>query len=120
MDAIGTTGNFSSRSHRSMQHYCIGSPDAQLAKVICQFLDRVHRKLPRGPILKVFSSIIRRNSEVNVALDPLTQKLRTAQLQRVAGKLARLSHSHDSPNRFLASCRSSSVVGPDQTPWLGS
>ncbi len=46
MYVIGTTGNFSNRSYRSMQHYCIGSPDAQLAKVIRQFLYRVHSKLP--------------------------------------------------------------------------
>src|ERR1700737_1709968 len=61
MDAIGTTGNFSNRSHRSMQHYCIGSPDAQLAKVISQFLYRVHSKLPKGPILTVRSSLIPSN-----------------------------------------------------------
>jgi hypothetical protein len=38
MYVIGTTGNFSNRSHRSMQRYCIGSPGAQLARVIRQFL----------------------------------------------------------------------------------
>jgi hypothetical protein len=32
-----------------MQHYCIGSPDALLAKVIHQFLYRVHSKLPSRP-----------------------------------------------------------------------
>ena len=32
-----------------MQHYCIGSPDALLAKVIHQFLYRVHSKPPSRP-----------------------------------------------------------------------
>jgi hypothetical protein len=32
-----------------MQHHCIGSPDALLAKVIHQFLYRVHSKLPSRP-----------------------------------------------------------------------
>jgi hypothetical protein len=63
MDVIGTTGNFSNRSHRNMQHYCIGSPDAELAKVIRQFLYRVQSKLPRGPILTVRSSLIPSNRQ---------------------------------------------------------
>lgn len=45
MDLIGTTGNLSNRSHRGVQHGCIASPDAQLAKVVCQLLCRVHGEL---------------------------------------------------------------------------
>src|SRR5438309_2145588 len=42
MYLVRTTGNFSNRSHRGVHR--IGSPDAQLAKIICQFLCRVHSK----------------------------------------------------------------------------
>jgi hypothetical protein len=35
---IGTTGDFSRRSHRSTQHECIGGLGAELAKVIREFL----------------------------------------------------------------------------------
>ena len=40
-DAVAFTGHFSNRSHRSVQHYCIASLDAQLAKLIRQFLCNV-------------------------------------------------------------------------------
>jgi hypothetical protein len=36
-DAFVFTGHFSNRSHRSAQHYCIASLDAQFAKLIRQF-----------------------------------------------------------------------------------
>jgi hypothetical protein len=45
MDGIGTASNFSNRAYRSVQHDCIASHDAQLAKVIRQFFYRVHCKL---------------------------------------------------------------------------
>jgi hypothetical protein len=59
MYLIGATGNFSNRSHRSMQHDCIGSPDAQHPKLIRQFLHRVHNKLN---LSRVRSSLIRANA----------------------------------------------------------
>jgi hypothetical protein len=45
MYLIGTTGKFSNRSHRSVQHYCIAGPDAQRARAARQLLYRVHGKL---------------------------------------------------------------------------
>jgi hypothetical protein len=45
MYLIGTTGNFSNRSHRSVQHYCIAGPDAQRAKAVRQLVHRIHSKL---------------------------------------------------------------------------
>src|SRR5882762_1611166 len=68
MYVIGTTGNFSNRSHRSMRHYSIGSPDAQLAKVIRQFLDRVHSELPRDPILTVRRKIAGDNLAISLLI----------------------------------------------------
>jgi hypothetical protein len=38
VDGIGTTGNFSNGSDRSMQHHRMASLDAHLAKVLSQFL----------------------------------------------------------------------------------
>ena len=49
MDGIGISGNFSDRPHRSMQHDGIASRDAQLAKVIRQFLYGIHSHVPRHP-----------------------------------------------------------------------
>jgi hypothetical protein len=40
MDGSGTTGNFSNRAHRRVQHNGIAGPDAELAKVVRQFLDQ--------------------------------------------------------------------------------
>src|ERR1700677_603499 len=49
MDGIGTSGNFSDRSHRSMQHDGIASSDAQVAKVIREFRYRIHTDTPKHP-----------------------------------------------------------------------
>ena len=47
MDGIGTTGNFSNRAYRSVKHNGIAGPDAEVAKVVREFLGRVQSKLPR-------------------------------------------------------------------------
>src|ERR1700677_4551709 len=49
VNGVRATGNFSNRSHRSVQHDSIASPDAQVAKVIRQFLYRMHSNAPRHP-----------------------------------------------------------------------
>jgi len=66
-----------------MQHDCIGSSDAQLAKVIGQLLYRVHSKVPRLPILTVRSSLIPNNGNPEATDSPFPKPFPEYPAQRL-------------------------------------